>query len=465
MATTKKQIGYGSQGDEVKELQTTLNNNGYKLDVDGIFGAKTLSAVKDYLSSGNKSPSTAIATPKSTPTATTSKASAGATKTTADGYKYNDYSESDVVANAYAALEAQKQQKPGEYKSQWQQGLDEAMKKILNREKFSYDINGDALYQQYKDTFINQGKIATEDTVGQAAAMTGGYGSSFGQSVGQQAYQGYMRQLTDKIPELYQLALDQYIREGEELYNEYGLYADRENQDYGRYRDKVADYNTELDRAENRYYTERDYDYGKYVDNRDFGYGAHRNEIADDQWQSTFDEGIRQYNEQFEYQKGRDEIEDDRYDAEWEHMLDREEVEDSQWERQFEFTVNQAENGSGNESDGGTFAVTLWTATGTTDDNGNPIFRNSEGKTQAFAEGVNPYTGKTNSDIKYGAFSNGYQPNNVASYYNGNVEKGKLTKSGITDVVNGVTQNVWKTPDGKLWIWDGTKNEYLKYEE
>ena len=172
MSTTKKQIGYGSQGDEVKELQTTLNNNGYKLDVDGIFGAKTLSAVKDYqkqnslsvdgivgkntwgalLSSGNETNrnnmvmnandnATRVNYSNNNTSTPSTKASTPTTKTTADGYKYNDYSESDVVANAYAALEAQKQQKPGEYKSQWQQGLDEAMKKILNREKFSYNLS------------------------------------------------------------------------------------------------------------------------------------------------------------------------------------------------------------------------------------------------------------------------------------------------------------------------------------
>ena len=38
--------------------------------------------------------------------------------------------------------------KPGAYVSKWQQMLDAAMEKILNREKFSYDLNGDALYRQ-----------------------------------------------------------------------------------------------------------------------------------------------------------------------------------------------------------------------------------------------------------------------------------------------------------------------------
>ena len=35
-------IREGSRGEDVKRLQTLLNNEGYSLDVDGIFGEKTI---------------------------------------------------------------------------------------------------------------------------------------------------------------------------------------------------------------------------------------------------------------------------------------------------------------------------------------------------------------------------------------------------------------------------------------
>ena len=160
-------------------------------------------------------------------------------------FTYGNYVESDTVKQAKDSLSAQLAQKPNAYQSQWQRSINDTINKIMNRDKFSYDLNGDALYQQYKDQYVTQGKMAMMDTMGQAAALTGGYGSSYGQSVGQQTYQGYLQQLNDKVPELYQLALDQYNREGEDLYNQYSLYSDMDSKDYSKYRDTVSDYNAE----------------------------------------------------------------------------------------------------------------------------------------------------------------------------------------------------------------------------
>lgn len=186
--------------------------------------------------------------------------------------KKREYQQSDAVTKAQEMLQNQLSNKPGQYTSQWQSQLNDVMGKILNREKFSYDLNGDALYKQYKDQYTNQGKMAMMDTMGQAAAMTGGYGNSYAQNVGQQAYQGYLQQLNDKIPELYNLALSKYQMEGDDLSRQYSMLGDRESTDYGRYRDTVSDYNTELSRLQNAYDNERSFDYGQYIDDRNYQY-------------------------------------------------------------------------------------------------------------------------------------------------------------------------------------------------
>ena len=305
---TYNQVSYGSKGSDVTELQKLLNNNGYKLDVDGIFGDQTQAAVREYQQKNGLDVDGIVG--NNTWGALTKAPSGGGSSSggsAAGGFQYTPYQESDTVRQAQALLQQQLASKPGEYVSPWQAQLNETMDKILNREKFSYDLNGDALYNQYKDQYMTQGKMAMMDTMGQAQAMTGGYGNSYAQSVGQQAYQGYLQQLNDRIPELYQMALSKYQMEGDELLNQYGILGAQEEQDYGRYRDQMSDWQGERDRLQDQYYTERDYDYGKWADGRDFGYGQYiddrnyqyqvgRDQVADQQWQAEFDEALRQFN-------------------------------------------------------------------------------------------------------------------------------------------------------------------------
>jgi hypothetical protein len=234
--------------------------------------------------------------------------------------KYKVEKDSDVD-KAKVALESALAKKPNAYQSQWQTQLNDTIDKIMNREKFSYDLNGDALYQQYKDKFSQQGKMASADVIGQASAMTGGYGNSYAATVGNQMYQKELQNLNDIIPELYQMAYDRYNREGQDLYNQYAMLGEQENLDYAKHRDTVSDYFANRDYYANRYDSERNFDYSKYVDDRNFTYGKYaddksyayndyRNAIEDAQWQKQYDETVRQNNlEDAQWQKQFDETE------------------------------------------------------------------------------------------------------------------------------------------------------------
>lgn len=309
MATTYSQLSYGSKGSDVKTLQELLNQNGYSLDVDGIFGSKTQSAVKDYQTK-NKLAVDGIAGNETWGSLSGGKTSTGSTSQAgaADmNFSYGDYQQSETVQQAYALLQQQMGNKPGAYTSQWADQISGLIDQITNRDKFSYDLNGDALYQQYKDQYTQQGKLAMMDTMGQAQAMTGGYGNSYAQAVGQQAYQGYLQQLNEVVPELYGMALDQYNQEGQDLYNQYSMLAAQDEQDYGRHQDAVSEYYTQLQQMYDQYNTERDYDYGMWADGRDFAYGQfgddrayayqqERDQVADDQWQKEYEESLRRWN-------------------------------------------------------------------------------------------------------------------------------------------------------------------------
>ena len=299
-----KQYNLGSQGSDSPNLWEILNKTG------GAVGAAVQSAIKGGFNNVPK----------------------GATNTTKTGFTYDDYIESDTVKQANAALQAHNAVKPGDFTYKWQDHKDDTINKFLNREKFSYDVNSDALYQQYKEQYQSLGKLAMQDTMGQAAAMTGGYGSSYASSAGNQAYQQYLSQLNEVVPELYGMALDRYNAEGQELYNQYAMLRDLESFEYGKYRDSVSDW-----------MTERDYLTGRYDTERGFDYTDHRNAIADEQWQKDFDEGVRQFDTTMDYQK------------------DRDKVTDSQWQQSHQLSVNaddraQAEYEDSTKSYSGTTA-------------------------------------------------------------------------------------------------------------
>lgn len=144
--------------------------------------------------------------------------------------------------------------------------------KIMNRGEFSYDVNKDKLYQQYRDLYAQMGRGAMEDTMGQAAALTGGYGSTYSQNAGQQAYNSYLQKLNEVVPELYTAAYNRYNQEGQDLMNLYSMarsnadsaYERDYNQWYNRLQLERSDEDTTYNRQqteENRRLTQEETDY------------------------------------------------------------------------------------------------------------------------------------------------------------------------------------------------------------
>ncbi len=176
------------------------------------------------------------------------------------------YTPGSAVQQAKAYLNQVQSRRPGSYESQWDGELTELYNRIANRKPFSYDIGTDPVYQQYREQYQRQGRLAMQDTMGQSAALTGGYGSTYGEQVGQQAYNAYLQNLNDVVPDLYNAAYNRYRDEGTDLYNQYGLLSDRENQAYSRYRDTVNDYYSDLSDARSAYDSAYSRDYNQWSD-------------------------------------------------------------------------------------------------------------------------------------------------------------------------------------------------------
>lgn len=117
------------------------------------------------------------------------------------------------------------------YDSKYDEQLADLYNQITQRKPFSYSAEDDLLYKMYEEKYTQQGKQAMRDTMGQAAALAGGYGSSYGQTVSQQQYDAHLQKLNDILPELYNMAYQRYNDEGDRLTQQYGLVKDMDARD------------------------------------------------------------------------------------------------------------------------------------------------------------------------------------------------------------------------------------------
>ena len=117
------------------------------------------------------------------------------------------------------------------------------------RAPFRWDAGADPMYRDYRDRYVQEGRLAMRDSMGRAAALTGGYGSSYSQSVGQQSFDTYLRRLGEVIPTLYGMAYERWKDEGEALRQRLEGLERQEQREYSRYRDEVADFESEREYA------------------------------------------------------------------------------------------------------------------------------------------------------------------------------------------------------------------------
>ena len=182
------------------------------------------------------------------------------------------------LTDTYAARIAEMEANPyAAYDPKYIPQMDELMGRLQNRQ-FRYAQSEDPLYRQYAARYQQQARQGMQDTMGQAAALTGGYGSSYGTTAAQQAYATTMTGMNDKALELYNLAKDRYDTEGDEMranLSALGQMEDRnlsmydsdraewhqrlndlragQQTEYQRYADQLAQYNTDYNNAWNQY--------------------------------------------------------------------------------------------------------------------------------------------------------------------------------------------------------------------
>lgn len=396
MASTLRQ---GSKGNDVKKLQSALINAGYDVGTsgaDGVFGAKTASAVKAYQKANGLSVDGIVGN-QTWGSLNTSSQSNNSGKVEEPKSKYNvggvsDEQMDNAFDNKFQVSDAQKEkdnkasnqgvyiegivnnankngiissdtwgkinsgfsassayyeakrytdqllEKLSSGRTSYTDDVEAMMQKILNREEFEYDVDKDQLFQQALASAMNSGKTAMQDTIGQASALTGGYGSTYATSAGNQAYNAFIEDAYNNLPEYYQMALQAYQMEGEEMYNQLGMFVDADNREYqrtydawnanfantesiynkeyGAWQDSVQNAISSANLQLNEFGTTLDANYklyDVYRDDANTNYQREYQSWADsvsqaqslvntltNDWQAdrSFDEGVRQFNEQ-----------------------------------------------------------------------------------------------------------------------------------------------------------------------
>ena len=237
---------------------------------------------------------------------TASSGTANGAKTTAAAAAQPVYTQSTASQKAQEALSRLEQNSPQGYESEYSGQIQSLLQAVLNREDFSYDVSADPLYRQAKEQAVSLGSRAMRDTMGQAAALTGGYGSSWAQTAGQQSYQEALAELEDVVPQLYEMAYRRYQDQEDTLKSNLSLLQALDEVGYDRYRDTVGDYQKDrtyyADRADQLYgrdwdsyqsalsawQKDRDFAYQKEKDERDFAYQKEQDAQSQANWEKQY---------------------------------------------------------------------------------------------------------------------------------------------------------------------------------
>lgn len=166
-----------------------------------------------------------------------------------------------------------------------------ALFELRNRGAFSWSPDTDPLFPTYKKQFLREGDRATANALAQASAATGGRPSSYAVTAASQAGDYYASQLNDIIPTLHQQAYNRWVQDYDmDLQN---LQALNEQQSIWRqgWQDELGLLGSKLSALQGQDAV----DYGRYLD-------AVNLEIQRDER---------------DYQRGRGQLEDQRYEREY----------------------------------------------------------------------------------------------------------------------------------------------------
>lgn len=156
------------------------------------------------------------------------------------------------------------------YTGRYDNRITSALNEVTSMPSFTYNAETDPLYSTYRKQYARLGQRAAEDTLGSVAAASGGLPSSYAVTAASQAGDYYAAQAADKLPELYELAYEQYLDEYQKKLSNLNALQQADQTDYSRYLDSLSQYNT--DRA---------FNYAQYLDEIEQNAADHNTAVND----------------------------------------------------------------------------------------------------------------------------------------------------------------------------------------
>ncbi len=219
------------------------------------------------------------------------------------------YNESEKVKKAYEDyINYKDSNKPSDYSFSDSGLLKKTQDKYFNMPDFSYDVQRDPIYRQYRQSYLTDGKKAMADSIGNSVSLTGGYGNSFAQNAGLSSYNSYVEKLNNVIPELYDAAYSRYESEFDRLEKQLGYLSDKNEKEYARYLDSYNIYSDEVDDLRSLYLKQYENDI----------------DIQDSDWESAYKMAMAEQEKEREkaelaYKYYAEQLEQKRFDDELEY--------------------------------------------------------------------------------------------------------------------------------------------------
>lgn len=200
--------------------------------------------------------------------------------------KYNEaptYEKSEALQNAIAkrdSLENGDQEIYQKYADPIQNAIDQVSK----YSEFKYDVESDPIWNSIKSQYQRNATMGMREAMGDAANLTGGYGSSYSQQAGQQAYQNQIAGMTDIIPELQNSALNVFQANQNGALNQLGAIDGLMENELNNWRSNRAYFYQKVNDMSEQEFNEYLTQIQQWNTDRSFWNDYRNNAIANQQW-------------------------------------------------------------------------------------------------------------------------------------------------------------------------------------